>query len=273
MKLSDLLPASGLPASGKPASCDEYWCGLDNLDEYRKCGGHPLYSERDIVYRYNSLGYRCPEFDQQADIRIVSVGCSHTVGVGLPQTAVFHERFAERLRRESGKTVVNWNLGLSGTSCDYVARMLHLAVPRLNPDIVLILFPQLSRREYVSIQGRRMSYNPNYVATDAVTREICSHFAALSSVYDDRLNFYRNYKSIESLLTDHCWFFSLTNGDDATGIIDYVDPARYIEASRRIDRARDRSHPGPETNQAIYDAFWTRFVATGGLDLFAQQGL
>jgi hypothetical protein len=94
----------------------------------------------------------------------------------------------------------------------------------------------------------------------------------LSSVYDDQLNFYRNYKSIERLLANHCWLFSFARSDDAPGVVEFVDPARYIEARRRVDLARDHGHPGPETNQAMCNAFWDRFVATSGLNLFAHRG-
>lgn len=268
MDLDSILPQSDIPRSGYPETCEEFWSIVDTFTKYRKCGGHPLYGERDIVYRYNSRGYRCPEFDQDADIRMISIGCSNTFGHGLPQSAIFHELFAERLRRESGKTVVNWNLGRGGASCDYVARMLHLAVSRLKPDIVLILFPQLSRREYVSAQGRLIHYTSNYFASDPVTREICGHLSALSNAYDDQLNFYRNYKSIESLLAQHPWLYSFADAADAAAVMRYVDQARFVEVTQGIDRARDGAHPGPQTNQAICEGFWNRFVAIGGRDLF-----
>jgi hypothetical protein len=107
MNLSDLLPFSGVPRSGGPEKREEKWSGQDNLEYYRKRGGHPLCGVDDIRYRYNARGYRCPEFDEEAEVRIISIGCSWVFGAGLPQEAIFHEHFARRLRLELGATVVN----------------------------------------------------------------------------------------------------------------------------------------------------------------------
>lgn len=270
MQIEDALPLSGLPRSGNPEGREEFWSpGTDNFQDYQKRGGHPLYGERDIIYRYNSLGYRCPEFDVEAQIRIVSIGCSHTLGVGLPQEAIFHERFAERLRQELSKTVVNWNLGLSGRTNDYVAEMLHLSVPVLQPDIVLILFPQFGRREYMTAHGRLLHYVPNYQHPDPVAMEVFGHFSALSSSLDDQLHFFRNYKSVECLLADRCWLFAVTKTEELESLRGHIDESRYVGGMRWLDKARDQAHAGPETHQLLSENFWNRFVALGGLERFA----
>ncbi|MGH7999763.1 MAG: hypothetical protein ACREPR_10130, partial [Brasilonema sp.] len=38
------------------------WFGSDRQKEYRK-NPHPLFGPEDIIYRINSYGYRCPEFE------------------------------------------------------------------------------------------------------------------------------------------------------------------------------------------------------------------
>jgi hypothetical protein len=251
-----------MPRSGYPENREERWCGQDNLEDYRRRGGHPLYGEDDIRYCYNARGYRCPEFDEEAEIRMISIGCSWGFGVGIPQEATFHERFARRLRLELGATVVNWNLSRPGASNDYIARVLHLAVPRLDPDLILVLFSRLQRREYMTADNRQIYYNP----AAPLEHPVKSHLEALSSAYDDQLNFFRNYKSVEGLLADRVWLFSMVNPGQAEPIADHLDPSHRTADLRFVDKARDQTHPGPQTHELIGNAFWTKFVETGGLE-------
>jgi len=267
LRLKDLLPLSGVPHSGAPENCVEQWFGLDNLADYRKRGGHPLYGENDVDYRYNSRGYRCPEFDTEAQLRVVSIGCSCTFGTGVPQGATFHELFAERLRRELGCTVVNWNLGTAGAANDSIARVLQLTTSELNPDLVLILFTFMARREYVAANDRGFCYNPSWQAADPVIREACTHLAALTSTFDDELNFFQNYKSIERLLADRLWLFSLVDDPSKlTVVAGHLDGAHQAAGFRWLDSARDHRHAGPRTHDLLYQGFWAKFVKTGGLD-------
>jgi hypothetical protein len=266
LKLKELLPLSGVPRSGGPEGCVVQWCGQDSLENYRKNGGHPLYGENDVAYSYNSRGYRCPEFDAEAQVRMVSIGCSFALGVGVPQSAAFHELFAERLRQELGSTVVNWNLSTSGASNDYIARVLQLTTSELDPDVVLILFTRLARREYVAATDRSVHYNPSWQSPDPVIREVCGHFAALTSSFDDELNFFRNYKSIERLLADRLWLFSFLDSSQLNVVASHLDVSHRCSDFRWLDKARDHGHAGPRTHDLLYTGFWTKFVETGGLE-------
>jgi len=275
MRIEDLLPSSGMPRTQLAPNREDLWFGVDNLVAYRQRGGHALYGETDITYRLNSLGYRAPEFSVQADMRMISIGCSWTFGIGVPEDAVFHELFAARLRAQVNRTVVNWNLGLSATGADYIARVLHLAVPLLDPDIVLILFSGLGRRECMAANNRYITYVPNSVPwdgkTDSVLREVSHHFSSLSSSQDDQLHFFRHYKSIERLLADRCWLFAFLNADEVTSVDPHLNRSKYVHWGRVVDKARDNMHPGPRTHEAIFRSYWERFVANGGLELFGWQ--
>jgi hypothetical protein len=268
MLLHSLLPVDAIPHSGLRGSSVDYWFGRDGPQQYRERNGHPLYGETDITYRSNKLGYRCGEFDETASIRMLSIGCSWAYGVGVPQEIIFHERFAARLRQELKTTVVNWNLGLSGISNDSMARMLHLCVPKLDPDIVLVLFTYAARREYVAAHGRRLDYFPNYPQiNDLVLDELAMHFKALSSTFDDQLNLFRNYMSIKCLLKDRPWYFSMTVPQEMDLLSGHLDPAHQVAAHQVIDKGRDHVHPGPETHQSICDLYWEKFTESGLAEL------
>ena len=213
---------------------------------------------------FNSLGYRCPEFDRPAGIRILAVGCSYVFGLGVAQGDLFHERFARRLREGRAADVTLWNLGTAGASNDTIARLLLLAVPRLDPHVVLIHFTHTSRREYVSVENRVFYFNPSFRPGDRVGRDIFGRFTALLSPHDDRANFFRNYKLAELLLRDRRWLYSLARPDVAGSLVEHMDLSRYAGPLRELDLSRDRWHPGPESHEVLADLYWKKFVELGG---------
>jgi hypothetical protein len=265
MTINHMLPTEGLPASGYPAGAVQAWMEVDNLEGYRKRGGHPVYGEHDVVYRFNSLGYRSAEFDSDAEVRIVAIGCSYVFGLGLAQDDLFHERFAARIRADLSKSAVVWNLGKVSVSNDYVSRLLHFAVSRLDPHVVLINFTHTARREYVSVQNRDVNYIPSWSPSDDVGRDIFGHFSALSSPYDDQLNFFKNYKAVELLLAERCWLYSNFHRQEIEPVAAHMDLGRYVGSLPRVDRARDGSHPGPESHKILAGLFWDKFVEIGGI--------
>ena len=273
MNLNNLLTKRDLPLSGYPAGEELKWLCGDNLENYRQHNGHPLYGENDISYKLNSLGYRCPEFDVSADIRVVAVGCSYVFGLALPKHAIFHELFAERLRTRLQKSVVVWNLGVAGSSNDYISRLLYFALPRLNPDIVLINFTQQGRREYVSAQDQYIRYCPNSNPSNQILKDIYGHLDALSSPFNDALNFFKNYKAVEHLLADRQWLYSHISPQQFEAVAAHMDLRRYVGPLTRVDKARDGGHPGPECHRRLAELYWTRFVELGGLAYASNDGI
>lgn len=234
--------------------------------------GLPINGEHDVQYRFNSLGYRCPEFDAQAEIRIVSIGCSYVFGTGLAQEHIFHERFATELRAQTSKSVVNWNLGLASASNDYIARLLLLAVPRLDPDIVLVNFTHLARREYISIENRQIHYNPSYAEpTDEITTDILGHLSALSNPQDDRVDFFKNYKIVEMMSAGRCLLFSAIAACELEPLAPLMDLRRFVGPLRTVDRAHDDRHPGPESHKILAALYWDKFVELDGLQSISRR--
>jgi hypothetical protein len=279
LDIERLIPTCDMPRTRIPGNVTTRWLATDSEDAYRKHGGHPIYDETSIEYKFNGHGYRCPEFTEVADIRMISVGCSHTMGVGLPQEALFHERFAERLRRETRRTVVNWNLGEPGAGTDAVERVLHMAVRILDPHIVLVLFPEVDRREYISPRGIHIPFFPNFALADpAIQATIAElvpiyrpgtggsnttldNLAGITCEQDDELRFFRSYKSIEALLSDRCWLFGIWANDwvERHHVFKHVDMERYIGGWRPVDLARDHDHPGPATHELLFQSYWDAF--------------
>jgi len=116
---------------------------LDNEDNFNKLPPSN-WSKNSFTYKYNSHGFRSREFDlTNTQPKILTLGCSHTVGVGVPQ----YENWAEQFGRRYFINHTVWNAGLGGAGADTVARLAINMIPIIKPDIVAILWPSLYRFE------------------------------------------------------------------------------------------------------------------------------
>jgi len=106
--------------------------------------GHPQWHTDSFTYKYNSHGFRSQEFDlKETKSKILTLGCSHTVGVGVPQ----HNAWPEQYGSKYFPNHVVWNAGLGGAGADTIARLAVNMIPIVNPDMVAILWPSLFRFE------------------------------------------------------------------------------------------------------------------------------
>ncbi len=189
--------------------------------------------------------------------------------------------------------MVNWNIAESGTGNEVVERVLHLAVPYLEPHIVLVLFPGIARREYVSPIGWRVLYTPamlDHPATKAalrkeskqvirISRRMFENLAGIASEQDDEMRFFRSYKSIEALLSDRCWLFGSADlcgyaAMEGRHLFKHVAMERYIGDWFPLDGARDDTpHPGPATHEMLFRGFWNAFESIRGSGSYAGPAL
>ena len=276
MQVDSIIPKRSLPRTVYASTSESAWVATDTFENYAQRKGHPVYSATDITYNFNSLGYRCCEFGKPPGLKLLAIGCSYVMGVGLPRQRLFHEVFAKKLSTAVGAEIVVWNLALPGAPNDYMSRMLHLAVPLLNPDFVFVNFTHAERREYFSKEGRWMPYVPGYEPYDRDARDVKYHLQSLSSQPDDDLNLFRNYRSIETLLHDRLWLFStISSGGSYAGQLDriasHIDFNRYAGALSDHDLARDWCHPGPLSHAVLAEGYWKRFIACDGLRIAAKR--
>lgn len=104
----------------------------------------PHWAEHSLSYKYNNQGFRSREFLVQSDNPILlTLGCSHTVGVGIP----VEDNWPEQLGAKYFTNHVVYNAGLGGASSDTVARLAINIIPIIKPDIVAILWPSITRFE------------------------------------------------------------------------------------------------------------------------------
>ena len=97
--------------------------------------------DKEITYKFNSFAFRCDEFTN--DPSILFLGCSHTVGVGLPIEHTWPTLIAEKLNLKC------YNLGQGGGSADTAYRLGSYWIPKILPKIVVFLIPDIHRLEVI----------------------------------------------------------------------------------------------------------------------------
>ncbi len=118
------------------------WSGTDNEENFLK-NPKPGYSKDSVVYKFNSRGYRTHEFDfSNPKPSIICIGCSFTEGVGVN----YDDTWVSQIEKNF-PDYTTYNLGVGGTSGDFVARTLNSIGSLLNTKIVFVLWPHVSRYE------------------------------------------------------------------------------------------------------------------------------
>jgi hypothetical protein len=126
-----------------------YWVEGDSMERWEKKFNDANYQgffklngwthEHAIEYKFNSHGFRCKEFDNEASY--IALGCSHTSGTGLPVEKTWPHLLFEMTN------IPVLNLGVGGASLDTCFRLLDYYVNNLNILGVFVLEPEIYRFE------------------------------------------------------------------------------------------------------------------------------
>jgi len=261
--IETFIPYGDLPFNGwdgwrkvRLGSRTEYWAGADDEKFYGR-NPHPDYGPTDITYVYNKYGYRSVEFDIQADIRIASFGCSCVFGTGMPNDKLFSNLIAQRLTSQTGKKVINLNLGIQGASNSAIARTLSLAVEKLKPDLVLVNFTYLIRFEFFTGEGYYF-FLPH--RKDALAKAL----SIMANPHDCIIDLYKDYKLIEKTLQsmEIPWFWSAMMPDILL-LEEHLALDRFVGTFDTIDTARDHGHPGALSNSLLCDKYMEKINNSG----------
>jgi len=227
-----------------------------------------------VRYDLNQSGYRCDEFEGSNGVRMFTIGCSRTYGTAIPYQSTFSYQLAGMIEQNLGLPTINWNLSNPGGSNDYVARVLSSAVPTLKPDLAIINFTFMGRREFITETGQVIGYTPNVpenIIKDVMHPEALDVYRAfdqLASRADDIKRFTLNYRLCEAVLEQHAvtWCYSTLEKIASEEIFAIEGGKHHIGAILDADaKAADGQHPGPEANRLFADAIFQHLEATGKL--------
>lgn len=177
-------------------------------------------ANKEFEYKFNSSGFRSPEFtDSGTDI--LFVGCSLTVGVGLPEENTWPYIVANEL----GCT---WaNIGMSAGAADTCFRFSNFWIPKIKPAKVVYLEPPPGRFE---ILKDNIHFENDVILSAHDDHEI--NYLWQATPQNTKLNYLKNKLGIKSIAEAH--------GSDFFYF-------HYLEIHH--DRqARDLGHPGIAAN-------------------------
>lgn len=196
------------------------------------------------VYTYNEFGYRSDSFSKEG-FKVMSVGCSHTEGIGVNDWETYPYSFCSLLENS-----VNINLGLGASSNDYIARTIINFFDLIKPDLILIQYTYTHRREIYTENNEIFAYTPNkkwgYFATET-GNDLHNHLTLIQNENENLVNWYKNHLLIKNFLQNkNCnWIW---NG--AFGIpLEINEHNRFDGILPFFDYGADNMHAGPSTHK------------------------
>lgn len=125
------------------------FAGTDSEKTFRrnlkKYGTDWIWANKEITYKFNSLGYRMKEFSEiDYSNYIAFFGCSNTVGIGLP----LEDTFANKISKKLGVDYVN--SAIMGSSVEFqvqnFVQLMNASVAK--PKAVFFNWPDAARNFY-----------------------------------------------------------------------------------------------------------------------------
>jgi hypothetical protein len=187
-----------------------------------------------ITYKFNSNAFRSEEFDPAAD-NLVALGCSFTMGVGLPIQTVWPSLLGHALNLHV------CNLGWGGFAADSCFRMAEYWIPYLNPKLVVFLVPNKPRLEIIVNEniGETVTIMPTNFEDHPHLSGFIKHWFGQDE--NSRLNNKKNQLAVEAI----CRQLDI--------------PFLYYEAEPEmgktsvVDHARDILHTGPTAHKIFIE--------------------
>jgi hypothetical protein len=190
---------------------------------------HKTYGSDDIMYHYNSRGFRRPEigpadYEDVGDYANILVGgCSITEGIGMPEKHLWHSFLVNSLTKDYSKLIAKFNVGKGARSIDATIRYVYTAIQHdgCKPDIVYLLLPPVARQELILLDDQNTWFIWHFLggvlpspATSSmkIAYETLTRSTNYMQLYH---NCFRNLILLKWFLS--CkqipWFFSFWNND------------------------------------------------------------
>jgi len=225
------------------------WFSTDSEDMYQNNTKtslihlkHHNQFEKHFTYKFNSHGFRSEEFDPCAP-NVMSLGCSHTVGIGNPYESTWAYKISTALKLK------NFNLGISGASSDTAFRLAHDWIDNLKPNIVIFLSPDRSRFE---LNTNASPFNNEAHHINVGEYEWYDHTKVfMKHWYSDETNSNMNYLKNMLAIKQICHERNIK-------FLHHEVANIYEQKIFAGDHARDLMHFGETTHQRLADLFLSK---------------
>lgn len=213
-----------VPFSWNPKKTQTKWSDTDTVDRFKQNPDFAKWQDIGITYDFSNEGFRTYDFNFLLGKEIdVALGCSHTMGVGLPIDWAWPSLI------EKSRPYPMLNLGLGAGTTDTVARILTNITGLFQINTVFICWPEFKRFETYSDENAYFIIPNN---------SLIEHTWNM----DQHISLHRFYKN--KLIVDLL----------GHNTINHVHSA-LIKNYRILDYARDGMHFGPETHKLIAKLF------------------
>lgn len=195
-------------------------------------------------YKFNSSGFRSQEFDLSETTPIIlTLGCSFTMGIGVPQDKNWPEEF----KNKYFPNYRVWNAAIATASADTIARLAVNIIPIAKPDIVAVMWPCVYRYETYN-QFQPSQHGPNVSEVLPIeNKDDCIFKYSNEDVYNNQA---KNKIILE--LLQKVYGFRLLN-------IDWDDTINKVYNKHTWTKARDNIHYGVDWHQQMADDFYLQY--------------
>jgi hypothetical protein len=224
------------------------WLPTDTEESFKKLIQDPKHREYFakqgwlepgvISYRINSEGFRCNEFDSSKPC-MIALGCSFTIGIGLPVDVIWPELVGKELGLEV------YNLAWGGNAIDTCFRLARYWIPKLKPTVVALLAPPRSRVEIATVPGIAppvevfMPMSQSILARESA--QYLKHW--FGNEQNHFINQEKNMLAIESIAAKNSAKFAAIKVDTEAGC-----------CHDHVGYARDYLHSGPAGHRLLADS-------------------
>lgn len=253
-----LFSVVGVP--GGPTSLETcYWFRRDSPEK----NTNSIYSDTDITYTWNSYGFRSDEFVDDGRDCIITLGCSYTIGLGVP----VQYTWPNLLRNKINPNIKIYNMSLAASSSDYIVRSLYKTIETLKPKAVFVLWPRFSSREVAFNKTLIPFKETSLMSKSKNDWNILGIFRAVLT--DPSFYMYHHIKNkafAKSICkSNSVEYYDLSLVDDIEKIINnnvknpFTDYLKIIGHENNFPFARDNSHFGAEWNNYIADIYYNKY--------------
>jgi hypothetical protein len=219
------------------------WMPSDTEENFKQMIQDPVHNEyfkqqgwtqpNAITYRINQHGFRCDEFEHTHQPCMIALGCSYTMGIGLPVECIWPTLVGKKLNLKV------YNLAWGGISADTCFRLVRYWIDRLNPTLVCMLAPPRTRIELLMdtecsppAEVFMPSSESRFLRQDFVNDIFLKHWWLNDE--NGQLNNEKNILAIKQLTLNH--------GANFVGLTADEEMSRSRE---EVGYARDYMHAGP----------------------------
>ncbi len=242
------------------------WFGMDSPDEYAKSkqtvinkNGEDkvtptidqwLFTEDNVNYTFNSLGYRGDEPAMHIDADFTALVCSdsHGFGIGLDDAQVWPAVLKQQLTQQYKNPVVI-NISCPGASNDWIARAITCTLEKIRPNVVVAVYSYPNRREAISSRGSLWELGtslptPGFGISPQDHADIQMHFTTIND-YEDYYNMSKNHWMIKTACENK----------HVPLVTSHVQQMQVIQREQThhtfFDVARDLKHFGPTVHKTF----------------------